>query len=265
MVDRRNAEAKYMATVSSPAGIYDYLLGGVNYSDADREAAEKALQIVPETRIAALENRAFMQRAVRYVAERGVRQFIDIGSGYPTVGAVHEIAQEYFTDPHVVYVDYDPAVASLSRRLLTSPNAVVAVHDLRQPEEIVNGLEVTRLIDWTEPVAVLMVAILHFVTEAEDPARLIATFRELMAPGSHLVVSHASVGERPEQTEGAAKAWERSRSAVTLRTADEIKGLFAGFELIPPGLVSTREWRPIDSQPAGPARVLAGVGRLPAT
>ncbi|HET7015757.1 MAG TPA: SAM-dependent methyltransferase [Streptosporangiaceae bacterium] len=263
MAERPHAAAKFMATVSSPAGIYDYLLGGVNHSEADRVAAEKALEIVPETRIAALDNRAFLQRAVRYVAEHGVRQFIDLGSGYPTVGAVHEIASEYFEDPHVVYVDYDPAVARLSRRLLTSPHTRVVVHDLRRPLEIVSDPEVTQLIDWTEPVAVLMVAILHFVAVEDNPALLIATFRELMAAGSYLVVSHVSVGERPERAEDAAKAWDRARSPITIRTAEEIGELLAGFELIPPGLVSTREWRTTESQPPAQGLVLAGVGRLP--
>jgi hypothetical protein len=263
MTDRPYAAGKYMATVSSPAGIYDYLLGGVNYSEADRVAAEKALAIVPETRIAALDNRAFLQRAVRYVAEDGVRQFIDIGSGYPTVGAVHEIAQEYSDDPHVVYVDYDPAVARLSQRLLTSPGTVVAVHDLRQPTEIINDPVVTGLIDWTAPVAVLMVAILHFVADEDDPAQLVGTFRERMAPGSYLVVSHVSGGERPARAEDAARAWDRSRSPIRLRTTDEVEALFAGFELVPPGVVSTREWGTTESRLEDQAQVLAGVGRLP--
>jgi hypothetical protein len=262
MAERPDAAAKYIATVSSPAGIYDYLLGGANFSEADRKAAEKALAIVPETRAAARDNRAFLQRAVRYLAEHGVRQFIDIGSGFPTVGAVHEIAQEYLEDPHVVYVDYDPVVASLSRRLLASPNTVIAVHDLRRPAEIIDDPDVRRLIDWSEPVAVLMVAILHFVTDEENPAQLVVTFTELMAPGSYLVISHVSVGGRPEQAEDAAKAWDRSRSPITLRTASEVKDLFAGFELVPPGLVSTREWGTTEPRPAGQAQVLGGVGRL---
>ncbi|HEY3904859.1 MAG TPA: SAM-dependent methyltransferase [Streptosporangiaceae bacterium] len=263
MADRQHAAAKYMATVSSPAGIYDYLLGGVNFSPADRLAAEKALAIVPETRAAARDNRAFLQRAVRYLAERGVRQFMDIGSGFPAVGSVHEIAQEYFEDPHVVYVDYDPAVAARSQRLLASPNTVVTVHDLRRPIEIINDPEVLRLIDWTQPVAVLMVAILHFVTDEESPADLVAAFSELMAPGSYLVLSHVSVGGRPERAEDAARAWDQSRSPISLRTASEVRELFAGFEVIPPGLVTTREWGTAEPGPEGQAKVLAGVGRRP--
>jgi SAM-dependent methyltransferase len=266
MADRQYAAAKYMATVSSPAGIYDYLLGGVNFSPADRLAAEKALAIVPETRAAAVDNRAFLQRAVRYVSERGVRQFVDIGSGFPSVGAVHEIAQEYFTDPHVVYVDYDPAVAALSQRLLASPNTVVTVHDVRRPIEIINDPEVLRLIDWTQPAAVLMVAILHFVTDEESPADLVSAFAELMAPGSYLVLSHVSVGERPErpeQAEDAAKVWDRSRSPITLRTTSEVRELFTGFEVVPPGLVSTREWGTAEPAPEGQAKVIAAVGRRP--
>jgi S-adenosyl methyltransferase len=147
----------------SPAGIYDYLLGGHHHSAADREAAEKALAIAPEARFAARENRAFLQRVVRYIADHGVRQYIDIGSGFPTVGPVHEIAAGIVADPHVVYVDYDPAVATLSRELLKSPNVVTIARDLRRPWDIIDDPEVTQLIDWSQPVAVLMVAILHFL------------------------------------------------------------------------------------------------------
>lgn len=250
------------AKVSSPAGIYDYLLGGANHSAADREAAERALAIAPETRSAAIENRAFMQRAVRYIAERGVTQYIDIGSGFPTVGAVHEIAQQFTADPHVVYVDYDPAVSSLSRELLRSPNMVTAVHDLRRPWEIIDDPDVARLISWSEPVAVLMAAILHFITDAENPREIIATFRDHMPPGSYLVLSHVSQGENPDGAEDAARIWDSARSSVTLRTAADIENLFAGFELIPPGLVTTTEWGTADPPPTGQALVLAGVGKV---
>ncbi len=140
------------ATVPSPAGIYDYLLCGDHHSAADREAAEKALALAPEARFAALENRAFLQRAVRYIAERGVRQFIDLGSGYPTASPVHEIAGESVADQHVVYVDYDPAVARLSRALLRSANVVTVMHDVRRPWHIIDDPDVARLIDWSEPV-----------------------------------------------------------------------------------------------------------------
>jgi hypothetical protein len=228
---------------------------------ADREAAEKALAIAPETRFAALENRAFLQRAVRYVAERGVRQFIDIGSGYPTAGPVHEVAGEIVTDPHVVYVDYDPAVARLSRTLLHSANVATIVQDLRHPWHVIDDPDVARLIDWSEPVAVLMVAILHFI--AENPKEIIATFRDHMASGSYLVLSHGCHGESPDTAEEAVRAWDNATSRVTLRTPTAIEDFFTGFELIPPGLVTTTEWGTAEPAPTGQALILAGVGLVP--
>jgi SAM-dependent methyltransferase len=247
----------------SPAGIYDYLLGGDHHSAADREAAEKALAIAPEGRFAALENRAFLQRAVRYAAERGVRQFIDIGSGYPTAGPVHEIAAQTVAGPHVVYVDYDPAVAALGRKLVRSANVATVVHDLRRPWDIIDDADVARLIDWSQPVTVLMVAILHFVTDAEDPAEIIATFRDQMAPGSYLILSHGCHGENPDAVEEAARAWNSARSRLTLRSATAIDDLFSGFEMVPPGLVTTTEWGTTDPAPTGQGLVLAGVGLVP--
>jgi hypothetical protein len=262
-MDRQRGAAKFVATVSSPAGIYDYLLGGENYSEADRIAAEKAMAIVPEVRFAALENRAFLQRAVRYIAGRGVSQFVDLGSGFPTVGPVHEVAAEIVPDPHVVYVDYDPVVAARSSKLLVSPHTVTVVADLRRPAQVTDDPEVGRVIDWTRPVGVLMVAILHFIADDEDPAGIVATFRERMVPGSYLVISHVSGGENPVGADDAAKIWDRSKSSVTLRTRAQIEGLFPGFELVPPGVVTTTEWGADQPAPTGQAVVLAGVGVVP--
>jgi O-methyltransferase involved in polyketide biosynthesis len=245
-----------LAAVPSPAGIYDYLLRGDHHSAADREAAEKVLAIAPEARFAALENRAFLQRAVRHIAERGVRQYIDLGSGFPTAGPVHEIAGEVVAAPQVVYVDYDPAVARLSRTL-------TLVHDLRRPWHVIDDPEVARLIDWSEPVAVLMVAILHFVADDENPAEIIATLRDHMVPGSYLVLSHASHGENPDAVEEAARAWDSATSSMTLRTPTAIEDLFTGFELVPPGLVTTTEWGTSEPAPVGQGLILAGVGRVP--
>lgn len=247
----------------SPAGIYDYLLSGHHHTAADREAAEKALALAPEGRFAAAANRGFLQRAVRFIAERGVSQFIDMGSGFPTAGPVHEIAAQVVTGPHVVYVDYDPAVAELSRALVRSPDVATIVHDLRRPWDIIDDPEVDRLIDWSQPVAILMVAILHFVTDDEDPAEIIATFRDQLAPGSYLVLSHGCHGENPDAVEDAARAWDTATSRVTLRSPTAIDRLFSGFELVPPGLVTTTEWGTNDPAPTGQGLILAGVGRVP--
>jgi hypothetical protein len=258
----QDAAARFAATMCTSAGIYDYLLGGENYSAADREVAGKALAIVPETRYTAQENRAFAQRAVRYVARQGVRQYLDIGSGFPTAGPVHEIAMEIVSDPHVVYVDFDPGVELLSRELLKTPNTKAVVHDLRRPAEIMADPDVVRLIDWSEPVTVLMTAMLHYLNDHDHPGEVIAAFRERMAPGSFLVLSHLSQGRGQDQAENAVRVWHRHRSPVTLRTAAEIGALFSGFNLLPPGLVPAAEWQTTETAPAGSPLMLAGVGEM---
>lgn len=247
----------------TPAGIYDYLLGGSHYSQADRLAAEQVISLAPEVRSEARENRAFLQRAVRYVASRGVSQYVDIGSGFPTAGPVHEIAAESLTDPHVLYVDYDPKVAELANELVQSPNVATVVHDLRHPWEIIDDPEGVRLIDWSRPVAVLMVGILHFVRDDENPAEIIATFRDHMAPGSYLLLTHGSAGEQPDTSDEAAQAWDKAKSMLTLRTPREIEDLLVGFEVVPPGLVSSTEWGTDRPAPTGQGVGLAVVARVP--
>jgi O-methyltransferase involved in polyketide biosynthesis len=249
--------------MSTPAGIYDYMLGGTHHSAADRDAAEQALAAAPETRTMIVENRAFTQRAVRYLAEHGVRQYIDLGSGFPTVGPVHEIAAELVPGPHVLYVDYDEAVAAAGREIIQAPDVAIAAYDVRDPEQILGSPEAERLFDWSEPVAVLMAAVLHFVTDAEDPARIVAAFRERMNSGSYLVLSHGSFGGNRDAVQQGARAWNRSTSTMTVRTPAEIAALFTGFELTGPGLVTVQEWGTDRPAPAGQGVVLAGVARVP--
>jgi hypothetical protein len=250
-------------TRPSPAGIYDYFLGGHHFTQADREAAEEALAIAPEGRFAARENRAFMQRAVRFIGARGVRQFIDIGSGYPTAGPVHEVAAEVVPDPRVLYVDYDPVVAELSSGLPRPPYVQVVTHDVRQPWSIVSDPAVAELIDWSQPVALLLVSILHFISDAENPGEIIATLREQLAPGSCLVICHASDGENPDAAAEAPRAFQTARSGLTMRSPGEIEALFNGFELVPPGLVTSTEWGTSKPAPVNQILGLAGVGVLP--
>jgi hypothetical protein len=251
------------AVVPTPAGIYDYLLGGHHYSAADQEAAQKALAIAPATGPEARENRAFLQRAVHYLAGQGVVQYIDLGSGYPTVGPVHEIAEETLDDPHVVYVDYDPHVAALSRDILHSSSTAAIVGDLRHPWEVIDDPNTARLIDWSRPVAVLMVGILHFISDDANPAEIIATFREHMVPNSFLVLSHGCAGDAPDEADEASRAWDRAKSAVTLRTPREIEDLLVGFEMVPPGLVTTTEWGTDRPPPIGHGVCLAAVAKVP--
>jgi hypothetical protein len=251
------------APAPTPAGIYDYVLGGTHHTAADRVAAEKALAAAPEGRAGIIENRAFMQRAVRFLGARGIHQYIDLGSGYPTVGPVHEIAAEMIAEPHVLYVDYDPAVVALSNRIIKVPNVTAAAYDVRDPERILASPELAELIDWSEPVAVLMVAVLHFLTDGEKPARIVAAFRERMVPGSYLVLSHACFGENPDGAERGAGGWSNATSQMSVRTRETIRSFFTGLELADPGLVTVQEWGTSSPAPKGQAVVLAGVARVP--
>lgn len=247
----------------SQAGIYDYLLDGDQHSPADRAAAEQAMAAMPQIRLAARENRAFLQRAVRYAARHGVRQYLDIGSGFPATGPVHEVAAEIVADPHVVYVDFDPAVIAVSRELLRSPWLTAVNHDFRRPADILGDPAVAALIDWSEPVAISLVAVLHFVPDEADPAGIIATFRDRLAPGSYLILSHGSAAARPPDGQDPAPIWDRTRSPVTGRTRQQIENLFTGFDLVPPGLVTSSEWGTTATAPITRDLVLAGVGRRP--
>ena len=251
------------AFLPTPAGIYDYALGGTHYTAADREAAEGAFAAAPEGRTGMVENRAFMQRAVRFVAGRGVRQYIDLGSGYPTGGPVHEIAAAEIAGARVLYVDYDPAVVALSRQVIQDPAVAAAAYDLRDPERIIASPELADIIDWAEPVAVVMAAVLHFVTDEEGPERIVAAFRERMTVGSYFVISHVCAGENVVGAQRAAGGWSRATSQIVIRTAEEISALFTGLELCDPGLVPVQEWGTAVTAPRGQAMVIGGVARVP--
>jgi S-adenosyl methyltransferase len=251
-----------MATGPTPAGIYDYMLGGMHHAQADREAGEQAEATAPGTRSAIRENRAFVQRAVRYLAGLGIRQFVDLGSGYPTRGSVHETLAGIADEPRVLYVDYDPAVVRLTGELVTKPGVAAAAYDLRRPAEIIGSPEAGKVIDWSQPVAVLMAAVLHFVSDAEDPAGIIEAFRGRMAPGSYLVLSHGSFGGDPAAVERGARAWDDAPSSMHVRTHEQVAALFDGFDLVPPGLVTVQEWGTGRPAPQGQGVVLAGVAQL---
>jgi hypothetical protein len=234
-------------TKAHPARIYEYLLGGKHYFDIDREAAEIALRHVPQGRAMVHENRAFLGRAVRFVAESGITQFLDIGSGLPGTGNIGDFARAVCPEAKVVYVDYDPIVAVHGRALLggSDPDrTAVVLADVRQPETVLDDAEVRRVVDFGEPVAVLMAALLHFVSPAEDPARIVAGFVEAMAPGSALVITHLTDGGHPQQAAEARKAWDSATSKLYVRTADEITALFDGTEIVEPGVVPRPLWRP---------------------
>jgi hypothetical protein len=253
--------------VAHPARIYNYYLGGKDNFRVDRETAELALAATPQVRDMARQNRAYLQRAVRYLAgEAGIRQFLDIGTGLPTHGNVHEIAQSVAPDARVVYVDNDPIVLAHSRALLDAPNTTVILGDLRKPAEILANPEVGKLLDFGQPMALLLVAVLHFINDAEDPAAIVATLREAMAPGSYLAISHATMdvaGADSDVADKVVRAYQRSSSPVTLRSRAEIAGFFGDFELVEPGLDQIHRWRPEGPPAPVGGGIYGGIGRRP--
>lgn len=251
-----------------PARMYDAYLGGRDNYAADREAVRQILRDFPEVRAIARANRAFMQRAVRFlVGEAGIRQFIDIGTGIPSAGNVHEVAGQAAPGTRVVYVDNDPIVHVHANALLTgSGSTSIVLADLRNPEGILGDPKLRGLIDFTEPVALLLVAILHFITEAEDPAGIVATLREALPPGSYLVLSHGTADFHPPGVAGqAAVGYEHATAPLVLRGFEQVLAFFDGFDLVEPGLVQAPLWRP-DGRPPRPRDlaklgIYAGVGR----
>jgi SAM-dependent methyltransferase len=236
------------ATVPNVARMYDYYLGGYHNFAADREAAEKILAIFPDTPAAARANRRFMQRAVRYLAgEAGVRQFLDIGTGLPTQGNVHE-----HTDGRVVYVDNDPVAVAQARLLVEGEERVsVAMADLREPEALLADPHVSGHLDLAEPVALLLVSIMHFVPDEADPWGIIARLRDAVAPGSYLVVSHLTLDGVPAApAEEGTQVYRRSSAPIVPRTRAQIERCFDGFDLVDPGLVWIGEWRPVPGEDA---------------
>ena len=220
--------------------------GGKNHFEVDREAAEVAMQAAPAARAMVLENRAFLGRAVRHLAEAGITQYLDIGTGLPGEGNTGEVARAVRPEARVAYVDYDPIVAVHSRALLAGDESRTAVvlADVREPKTILEHPRVLELLDFDQPVAVLMVALLHFVGHDEDAAGIVAAFRDALAPGSALVISHGTDGGQPEVSAAARKGWDNAKSRVVVRDHEEIAALFGGFELVEPGVVQLPLWRP---------------------
>lgn len=249
--------------VPSPARVYDYLLGGKDNYAVDRAVGDRLLAVAPDTRLVARANRAFLQRVVRYLtAEAGIRQFIDVGTGIPTSPSVHEIARAIDPAAKVVYVDNDPLVKVHNDALLaTEPGLVNLSADIRQPETILDAPEVQDLIDFAQPVAVLMIAVLHFVSDEENPAAIIAAFRDRMAPGSHLVASHTSSHSDPAAIKQLAAATAGTPAQAAFRSREEIERLLTGLEILSPGVVTIQRWRPDRDAPSTRLDVQAAVAR----
>jgi len=229
----------------SAARVYDFYLGGFHNFPADRAMAQEAIRMWPELPVMMQANRAFLRRAIRFAVGRGITQFLDIGSGIPTVGNSHEVAQQADPACRVVYVDIDPIAVAHSRAILgDDPATVVLQADLREPEAIVADEQVRGLLDLDRPVAVLVVALLHFVPDSDDPGGVIGRLSAALAPGSLLVISHASSDGQPELAARHQKLYARTPTPMTMRSRDEIADLFHGFQLLEPGVVPIQQWHP---------------------
>ncbi len=253
------------------ARMYDYFIGGKNHFAADREAAAEVLRNSPSVRIAARENRAFLGRAVRYLAaEAGIRQFLDIGTGLPATGNVHNVAQAAAPSSRVVYADNDPLVLAHARALLTSaPEGRTAYinADLRDPASILSDPVTREVLDFGQPIGLIMVAILHFVGDEDRPGQILETLIDALAPGSYLAASHLTTEHDPAATTAGQRVMRRAGITMQKRDSDVFAGLaFRGLELVPPGVVLVSEWRPDGEGPRPtPAEVncYGGVARKP--
>jgi O-methyltransferase involved in polyketide biosynthesis len=260
-------------TKPNTARVYDYLLGGKQHFAADRHAAEQLMRVLPDAARAARANRDFLAAAVRYAAGQGIGQYVDIGAGLPTSPNVHECAREAVPKARVAYVDNDPVVVSHARALLATDELVTVISaDAREYEAILSALELSGIIDLSEPVCVLFVSMLHFLSDADADA-LVAAIRERMAPGSYLVLSAGCLDDSNVPARKGIESAYGARTVLSGRPPAEIAAYFGGFELVPPGLVPVTEWAtgtPDAAQagqgaqePSAPAMVtmLAGLGR----
>lgn len=252
------------ASVPSVARGYDYLLGGKDNFAVDRQVAEMLMTVAPEAPLTARANRAFGSRAVRFIAEQGVRQFIDLGSGIPTTPpAVHEVARAVDSTARVVYVDFDPVVVAHSNALRTAQSGLATVMgDIREPEAILHHPDLVAHIDFEEPVGVVIFSVLDVVEDKYDPYGIVAAFRERMAPGSYLGISHLSARSDPEAIEHSRViSAQTGFPHVEFRSDDDVQQFFAGFELVEPGFVDITQWRPTETWQATGIKLVGAVGR----
>ncbi len=256
------APAGLDVTRPSAARIYDYFLGGAHNFESDRQLADQMTRLTPNVAETARANRLFLRRAVEFLVGAGIRQFLDIGSGIPTVGNVHEVA----SGSRVVYVDLDPVAVAQSLQLLShDPNATAICFDLRDPQKILAEAAATGLIDLGEPLAVLLAGVVHFIPDSDAPDAIVAQLRDALAPGSYLLISHATLDGQPPELMEAQRLSGRTATELTLRPRAAVAAYFGSFEMVEPGLVYIGQWRPdpADEPDPHPERLAgyAGVGR----
>ncbi len=245
--EQGEAPVRLNTNIPHPARIYDYLLGGKDNFPADRAAAEAALAAGPEGRAIARANRRFLVRAVRFLAEAGIRQFIDIGTGIPTSPNVHEVAQTVAPDARVVYVDNDPIVLLHARALMAGPGqgaTTIVQADLHEPEAILAHPELVKVIDFSQPVAILLIAVLHHIHDEDDPAGIVARLLVPACSGSYVVISQLAQDIRPDRSTAVADVARRAGVTLLPRRRDQVLRFFNGLDLVEPGLVQPPLWRP---------------------
>ncbi|MFI5718858.1 SAM-dependent methyltransferase [Nocardia sp. NPDC051750] len=249
----RPALPKVNQAVPSSARIYDYVLGGKDHYPVDRDAAEKVIEAFPTVHVAARQNRNFMHRAVNEITAMGVTQFLDIGTGIPTEPNLHQVAQAARPDARVAYVDNDPIVLAHARALLvgTAEGRTTYIDaDLNAPEAILSAPQLHETLDLDRPIALSLVAVLHFLSDEQDPYRVVATLMDALAPGSFLVISHITTDLDPENMAIALDVYRQSGVFVQSRNRDEVTGFFTGHEILEPGVVASNQWRPAGESPA---------------
>ncbi|MFR9777589.1 SAM-dependent methyltransferase [Micromonospora sp. MS34] len=256
--------------VPHPARIYDYVLGGKDNFAADRTVAEQGLRINPQIRVTARTNRAFMARVVRHLAaESGVRQFLDIGTGLPTAPNVHQVAQAVTPDARIVYVDNDPIVLAHARALLTSSPEGCTEYvdaDVRDIDRILTSPRLRATLDLDQPVALLLIALLHLIPDEDEPQRMLSRLVEALPSGSYVALTHLTADFAPERMEASAAHLRDSGVTMQMRTKAQVEGFFTGLDLVAPGVRPAARWRPDPSEPPvadDEASIYAGVARKP--
>ena len=254
----------------SAARVYDYFLGGAHNFEIDRQLAEQIAAMTPNLADTMRAGRAFLRRAVAELARGGIDQFLDIGSGIPTVGNVHEVAQGINPQARIVYVDVDPVAVAHSRSILDGNEGTAVIQaDLRDPAHILAEAGATHLIEFDRPVAVLLAGVVHFVPDDDRPDEILKTLRDAVAPGSYLVISHSTYEDQPREMLEAQKLSAKTATEITLRSRAQVADYFGDWELLEPGIVHMPLWRPEspDDVDANPERfgAFGAVGRKPVT